>query len=216
MGIGIALGTIVALGVSSWHSSRERKTAAPAVEREAEDSATPAQTRRIEAASALLTLAGAMKRAPAPAPASATPNPQRTDIKRPSPEERLAGLRAMDQALLDRQKGESVDREWAPSAEKAIRAGLDQLKVGRKFTVEGAECRTLTCSATIRWANGQNAEGELQSLVQYGYGLNDCARGLTLPKTDFLPGEPVVAPLVFDCTNRRNAAAAPSSSGRRG
>jgi hypothetical protein len=205
--IGVCVGVVVALAASAWQARRERK--ASTARRHFDDSAavTVSRSATNETAQAVLTLAGAVTqqmtkaRSATPAPAQAAAPSQK---ERRSPQQHLDELRAMDQTLIERQKGEAYDREWAPATLSSIRAGLDLLKVGRRFTVEGAECRTFTCSANIRWENGADAIKELSPLVQYSYGLNSCTRGLTLPKTDFLQGEPVTAPLVFDCASRKN------------
>jgi hypothetical protein len=126
----------------------------------------------------------------------------RSAARREQAQQHLAALRAQDEALLKRLATEPYDSKWAPDATDRISSGLKQLMTGRHFTVDAPKCQSTACAVTVHWSDGAVALQELSSVVEYGYGLDDCARGLTFPKSDFAPGETVSAPLVFDCSRR--------------
>jgi len=126
----------------------------------------------------------------------------RSAARREQAQQHLAALRAQDEALLKRLATEPYDSKWAPDATTRISTGLQQLMTGRHFTADAPKCQSTACAVTVHWSDGAVALQELSSVVEYGYGLDDCARGLTFPKHDFAPGETVSAPLVFDCSRR--------------
>jgi len=126
----------------------------------------------------------------------------RSAARREQAQQHLAALRAQDEALLKRLGTEPYDSKWAPDATDRISSGLKQLMTGRHFTVDAPKCQSTACAVTVHWSDGAVALQEISSVVEYGYGMDECARGLTFPKSDFVPGETVSAPLVFDCSRR--------------
>jgi hypothetical protein len=143
-------------------------------------------------------------------PPARDPAAARFAARREEAEQHLAALRAQDEALLERLTTEPFDSKWAPDAIERIRGGLKQLMTGRHFSADVPKCQSTACAVTVHWTDGAAALNEVSSVVEYGFGLDDCTRGLTFPKSNFAPGEPVSAPLVFDCSRRSKPPAPPA------
>jgi hypothetical protein len=199
--LGVALGAVVPIAFGAWQLRKPPSAPPPASPDADGDSA--ASGAKESALASILYLAAAKNRAAVTAPPEAPAAPtQPTEQRRPAAEH-LAKLRAQDEALVGRQATEPYDPDWSPRALTLIRKGLDNLKEKTHFTVGRAECSAFTCYAFLRWQNGTDALTEIHQIVPQSYDLADCTTGLTLPKLDFQAGESVTAPLVFDCSSRK-------------
>jgi hypothetical protein len=93
---------------------------------------------------------------------------------------------------------QAADPVWAPAAQTKFTADLEEL--GAK--VDGVDCRTSGCVATLEWPSREQAQQEYRHLVEAVYQL-PCDRQIFLDQAQGEDG-PYRAELLLDCESVRS------------
>jgi hypothetical protein len=112
---------------------------------------------------------------------------------------RMAELRAYDDAKIRKHWSDPVDPAWATTATPALRSGLEELSKSGRFRVNEVDCRDTSCVATFRWPSFADAEAEYGDLARAPLDVN-CSRGITLPDVEDKKA-PLEATMYFDCAS---------------
>lgn len=121
---------------------------------------------------------------------------------RRDPEEARRALEAMF-SELDRQfSSDPPDATWSPGAQKDLAGGLGDMGREFNFRVGAAECKTMTCRATVAFSDYESAVKAGRELAERTFpGLN-CAQKVWLkPPED--PSAPYSTNLYLDCSEQR-------------
>jgi hypothetical protein len=147
--------------------------------------------------------------APPSAPASMAPgalagvDPAASDSKPAEPLDTEAQALALWSSKLAEHAAEAIDEPWSSIASRKLHVDLEQLADERGFSLTRTDCRTTSCSATLRWPSYQAAIDGFSALLHAGYQVS-CARRITLPEPDD-PDQPYDATILFDCSTDRRA-----------
>jgi hypothetical protein len=113
---------------------------------------------------------------------------------RATPAEHLSQLRA-------KVEREQVDETWAPNANIALTADLDELRKQGNLLAGQVDCRSSSCLVHVRWANYGEALNNYRHLV-FGTSLN-CSKAINLPDVEDPNAEVAVTAIYTRC--RRDA-----------
>ena len=109
---------------------------------------------------------------------------------------------AVFQAKLAAQDRETRDSAFAARQERLVTERLtgvtDDNGQALSVSLLSVDCRTTTCAARLRWADGARATDELHTLMRAVRPVG-CAREIFVPPGEVQPGAPVEAAFYFDC-----------------
>ncbi|MDI1447446.1 hypothetical protein [Polyangium sp. 6x1] len=116
-------------------------------------------------------------------------------------EEQRRRFEAVVESMIDRHEQAPVDPTWSRTTNAALRPALDTLvrENADGTTLEGLDCRTSSCVATLSFSSYAAAQQGLDRYVTKFYSVN-CVRTAKLDDAPEDPAAPVQAQLVFqDC-----------------
>jgi hypothetical protein len=98
---------------------------------------------------------------------------------------------------------ETVDRAWAPSAERSVSIDVAQLVEDSQIParVGAVRCATTSCSVELEWQSFAEAQRTYETVVHAAYTLN-CGRAMVIPEPA-RPDEPYRGTLLLSCGNLR-------------
>lgn len=100
---------------------------------------------------------------------------------------------------------EARDPSWAPGAETALTAGLqDVQKHVPTLHIEQVDCRTTSCSVKARWDSYEDAVRTSRFIIANPHNKLRCATEILLPDPADR-SQPYEATALFDCTKARIA-----------
>jgi hypothetical protein len=105
---------------------------------------------------------------------------------------------------------DSRDPEWAGKATTDLASGLTALGEKLGFTLDGADCKTTTCKATVGWKDYSTARGSFAQLAEQVFGDLKCEQHVRLSEPTE-PNGPAESLLYLDCTELRAGMAAGTS-----
>jgi len=201
--IPIVAGLVAGVGSSLWISDRQARAPVHIVEMRAapmpsvEGSSDSARREAEPAAPSLREQMRAVE-------ASARPPVGHETAAPPDPESQAAArarlLRERD-ALYQQHAAQPVDGSWAPEANQSLGGALHRLGAEGHFRVQGVDCRTTLCVATLEWPSYGEATANYARVLHEPYAVN-CRRSILLPEpADRL--RPYDGRLVFDCEGFR-------------